>query len=76
MLALVIDDSRAMRMILKRILVDLGFEVVEAARRPAGPRRGRRRSAARPRDDRLEHAGHERPGVRHGRPRRTARTAR
>ena len=31
MLALVIDDSRAMRMILKRILVDLGFEVVEAA---------------------------------------------
>ena len=31
MLALVIDDSRAMRMILKRILLDLGFEVVEAA---------------------------------------------
>ena len=31
MRALVIDDSRAMRMILKRILVDLGFEVVEAA---------------------------------------------
>jgi two-component system chemotaxis response regulator CheY len=30
-LALVIDDSRAMRMILKRILLDLGFEVVEAA---------------------------------------------
>ena len=31
MLALVIDDSRAMRMILKRILVGCGFEVVEAA---------------------------------------------
>ena len=31
MLALVIDDSRAMRMILKRMLLDLGFEVVEAA---------------------------------------------
>jgi PleD family two-component response regulator len=30
-LALVIDDSRAMRMILKRHLLDLGFEVVEAA---------------------------------------------
>ena len=31
MLALVIDDSRAMRMILRRILVERGFEVVEAA---------------------------------------------
>ena len=31
MLALVIDDSRAMRMILKRILVGCGFDVVEAA---------------------------------------------
>ncbi len=31
MLALVIDDSRAMRMILKRILLGCGFEVVEAA---------------------------------------------
>ncbi len=31
MLALVLDDSRAMRMILRRILVDIGFEVVEAA---------------------------------------------
>ena len=31
MLALVIDDSRAMRMILKRTLLGLGFEVVEAA---------------------------------------------
>ncbi len=31
MLALVIDDSRAMRMILRRILVAHGFEVVEAA---------------------------------------------
>ena len=31
MLALVIDDSRAMRMILKRTLLDLGYEVVEAA---------------------------------------------
>jgi two-component system chemotaxis response regulator CheY len=30
-LALVIDDSRALRMILKRMLLDLGFEVVEAA---------------------------------------------
>ena len=30
MLALVIDDSRAMRMILRRILVAHGFEVVEA----------------------------------------------
>ncbi|MDP9465831.1 MAG: response regulator [Actinomycetota bacterium] len=30
MLALVIDDSRAMRMILKRILLDRGFTVVEA----------------------------------------------
>jgi two-component system, chemotaxis family, chemotaxis protein CheY len=30
MLALVIDDSRAMRMILKRISVSLGFEVREA----------------------------------------------
>jgi two-component system, chemotaxis family, chemotaxis protein CheY len=28
--ALVVDDSRAMRMILRRILVDVGFEVVEA----------------------------------------------
>jgi len=31
MLAMVIDDSRAMRLILKRIVVKLGFEVVEAA---------------------------------------------
>lgn len=31
MLALVIDDSRAMRMILKRILLGCGFDVVEAA---------------------------------------------
>ena len=30
MLALVIDDSRAMRMILRRILVEQGFDVVEA----------------------------------------------
>ncbi len=30
MLALVIDDSRALRMILKRILVDRGFTAVEA----------------------------------------------
>ena len=30
MLALVIDDSRAMRMILKRIMSDCGFEVIEA----------------------------------------------
>ncbi len=30
MLALVLDDSRAMRMILRRILLDAGFEVVEA----------------------------------------------
>jgi two-component system chemotaxis response regulator CheY len=29
--ALVIDDSRAMRSILRRILVELGFEVAEAA---------------------------------------------
>ena len=29
--ALVIDDSRAMRSILRRVLVDLGFEVREAA---------------------------------------------
>jgi two-component system chemotaxis response regulator CheY len=29
--ALVIDDSRAMRTVLKRILVDLDFEVLEAA---------------------------------------------
>jgi two-component system chemotaxis response regulator CheY len=31
MLAMVIDDSRAMRAILKRIVVELGFDVVEAA---------------------------------------------
>jgi two-component system chemotaxis response regulator CheY len=31
MLAMVIDDSRAMRMILVRIVTNLGFEVVEAA---------------------------------------------
>jgi len=30
MLAMVIDDSRAMRMILKRIVTQLGFDVVEA----------------------------------------------
>ena len=30
MLALVLDDSRAMRMILRRILTDCGFDVVEA----------------------------------------------
>lgn len=30
MLAMVIDDSRAMRMILRRILQECGFEVVEA----------------------------------------------
>jgi two-component system chemotaxis response regulator CheY len=30
MLAMVIDDSRAMRMILKRIAGQLGFEVIEA----------------------------------------------
>jgi two-component system chemotaxis response regulator CheY len=30
-LALVIDDSRAMRMILRRVLTGSGFEVVEAA---------------------------------------------
>jgi two-component system chemotaxis response regulator CheY len=31
MLAMVIDDSRAMRSILKRIVTELGFECVEAA---------------------------------------------
>lgn len=31
MLAMVIDDSRAMRAILRRIVTDLGFECVEAA---------------------------------------------
>lgn len=31
MRALIIDDSRAMRMILRGILVEIGFEVVEAA---------------------------------------------
>ena len=31
MLALVLDDSRAMRMILRRILLGCGFDVVEAA---------------------------------------------
>lgn len=31
MLALVIDDSRAMRLILKRIVAKLGYDVVEAA---------------------------------------------
>ncbi|MFA7323879.1 MAG: response regulator [Candidatus Nanopelagicales bacterium] len=31
MLAMVIDDSRAMRSILRRIVGELGFEVVEAA---------------------------------------------
>lgn len=30
MLALVLDDSRAMRMILRRILKDVGYEVLEA----------------------------------------------
>jgi two-component system chemotaxis response regulator CheY len=30
-LALVIDDSRAMRMILRRVLTGIGFDVVEAA---------------------------------------------
>ncbi len=35
MRALVLDDSRAMRTILGRILVDLGFETVEAADGPA-----------------------------------------
>jgi two-component system chemotaxis response regulator CheY len=30
MIALVIDDSRAMRLILRRIVTDLGFEVTEA----------------------------------------------
>ncbi|MBT8227353.1 MAG: response regulator [Dactylosporangium sp.] len=31
MLAMVIDDSRAMRLILKRIVTKLGYDVVEAA---------------------------------------------
>jgi two-component system chemotaxis response regulator CheY len=31
MLTMVIDDSRAMRLILKRIVAQLGFDVVEAA---------------------------------------------
>ena len=31
MLALVVDDSRAMRMILRRIMTDQGYEVVDAA---------------------------------------------
>ncbi len=31
MLTLIIDDSRAMRLILRRMLRDLGFEVAEAA---------------------------------------------
>ena len=31
MLAMVIDDSRAMRSILRRIVTELGFDVVEAA---------------------------------------------
>lgn len=30
MLTMVIDDSRAMRLILKRIVAQLGFDVVEA----------------------------------------------
>ena len=29
--ALVVDDSRAMRMVLRRIVADVGFEVIEAA---------------------------------------------
>jgi two-component system, chemotaxis family, chemotaxis protein CheY len=29
--ALVVDDSRAMRMVLRRIVTEIGFEVVEAA---------------------------------------------
>lgn len=31
MLALVVDDSRAMRMILRRIMIEQGYEVIEAA---------------------------------------------
>ena len=31
MLALVVDDSRAMRMILRRIMSDQGYDVVDAA---------------------------------------------
>lgn len=34
MLALVIDDSRAMRMVLRRMLTGMGFEVMEAAGGP------------------------------------------
>lgn len=36
MLALILDDSRAMRMILRRIMTSAGFDVVEAADGRAG----------------------------------------
>ena len=66
MLALVIDDSRAMRLILKRIVTKFGYEVVEAAngKEAVDYLHANETIHARCRADRLEHARDERSGVR------------
>ena len=65
MQAMVIDDSRAMRLILTRIAGQLGFDVVEAGNgREALDRLAELETDARAGAGRLEHAGDERAGVR------------
>ena len=64
--ALIIDDSRAMRSILRRIVTDLGFETSRGRQRPGGARPPRRpASVPGPVPDRLEHAGDGRLHLRH-----------
>ena len=56
--ALVVDDSRAMRMILSKALVESGFEVVQAANgREALETMDREGAHLQPGAGRLEHAG-------------------
>ena len=75
MRALVIDDSRAVRIIIGNILREMGMEVVEAGngrRAGAAAREPRRR----PRAGRLEHAGDERARFHPRRSRSARRTTR
>ena len=61
--AMVVDDSRAVRMIIGRTLRELGFDVIEAAHGRQALDSARRRRARRPGSGRLEYAGDGRPGV-------------
>ncbi len=68
MRALVVDDSRAVRIIIGNILRELGMQVVEAGNgREPGATEAKRRCGTGPRG--LEHAGDERARFHPRRPR-------